>query len=168
MLGADPQHTDRAWRERVGVVLQSSSLYPNLTVRESLALFGGYYEHPRPVDDVIAVAGLQEKAEVIVRKLSGGQRRRLDFGLALIGDPDVRLLMPSTREAWLDEPSRGIPLNRLTAFNQKVAGALHRNGVPIMAGTDALGLPLVAPSNSLHRELQYHEKIGDLLLGTLA
>jgi hypothetical protein len=73
---------------------------------------------------------------------------------ALIGDPDVRLLMPSTREAWLDEPSRGIPLNRLTAFNQKVAGALHRNGVPIMAGTDALGLPLVAPGNSLHRELQ--------------
>jgi imidazolonepropionase-like amidohydrolase len=62
--------------------------------------------------------------------------------------------MPSTREAWRQEPRRGIPFNRLTAFNQKLAGALHRNGVPIIAGTDALGLPLVAPGSSLHRELQ--------------
>jgi hypothetical protein len=73
---------------------------------------------------------------------------------ALVGDPVVRFLMPSIREAWREEPKRGIPLNRLTGFNQKVAGALHRNGVPIMAGTDAMGLPLVAPGSSLHRELQ--------------
>jgi len=73
---------------------------------------------------------------------------------ALINDPAVDFLMPSTREAWRQEPRRGIPLNRLTAFNQKLAGALHRNGVPIMAGTDAMGLPLVAPGSSLHRELQ--------------
>jgi hypothetical protein len=73
---------------------------------------------------------------------------------ALINDPAVDLLMPATREAWRQEPRRGIPLNRLTAFNQKLAGALHRNGVPLMAGTDALGLPLVAPGSSLHRELQ--------------
>src|SRR5262249_728494 len=66
----------------------------------------------------------------------------------------VDFLMPSTREAWRQEPRRGIPLNRLTAFHQKVAGALHRNGVPIMAGTDAMGLPLVPPGSSLHRELQ--------------
>lgn len=73
---------------------------------------------------------------------------------ALISDPAVDFLMPSTREAWRQEPRRGIPLNRLTAFNQKVAAALNRNGVPIMAGTDAMGLPLVAPGSSLHRELQ--------------
>ena len=73
---------------------------------------------------------------------------------ALLDDPVVEFLMPSTREAWRKEPKRGIPLNRLTGFNQKVAGALHRNGVPIMAGTDAMGLPLVAPGSSLHRELQ--------------
>ena len=73
---------------------------------------------------------------------------------ALVDDPVVEFLMPSTREAWREEPKRGIPLNRLTGFNQKVAGALHRNGVPIMAGTDAMGLPLVAPGSSLHRELQ--------------
>ena len=72
---------------------------------------------------------------------------------ALVDDPVVEFLMPSTREAWREESKRGIPLNRLTGFNQKVAGALHRNGVPIMAGTDAMGLPLVAPGSSLHREL---------------
>jgi Amidohydrolase family len=73
---------------------------------------------------------------------------------ALINDPTVDFLMPSTQKAWRQAPKRGIPLNRLTAFNQKVAGALHRNGVPIMAGTDAMGLPLVPPGSSLHRELQ--------------
>jgi len=73
---------------------------------------------------------------------------------ALVDDPVVQFLMPSTREAWRQEPRRGIPLNRFTAFNQKLVGALHRNGVPIMAGTDAMGLPLVAPGSSLHRELQ--------------
>jgi imidazolonepropionase-like amidohydrolase len=73
---------------------------------------------------------------------------------ALINDPAVNLLMPEIREAWRREPKHGIPLNRLTAFNQKLAGALHRNGVPIMAGTDAMGIDLVAPGSSLHRELQ--------------
>jgi imidazolonepropionase-like amidohydrolase len=72
---------------------------------------------------------------------------------ALINDPAVDFLMPEIREAWRREPKRGIPLNRLTAFNQKLAGALHRNGVPIMAGTDAMGIDLVAPGSSLHREL---------------
>jgi hypothetical protein len=73
---------------------------------------------------------------------------------ALIEDPVVTYLTPSTREVWRAEPKRGIPFNRLTAFNQKVVRALHSSGVPIMAGTDALGLPLVAPGSSLHRELQ--------------
>jgi imidazolonepropionase-like amidohydrolase len=73
---------------------------------------------------------------------------------ALIDDPVVPYLMPSTREVWRAEPRRGIPFNRLTAFNQRVVRALHSGGVPIMAGTDTLGLPLVAPGSSLHRELQ--------------
>src|SRR5215471_7879727 len=73
---------------------------------------------------------------------------------ALINDPAIAFLMPSTRDAWQQLPRRGIPLNRLTAFNQKLVGALHRNGVPIMAGTDAMGMELVAPGTSLHRELQ--------------
>jgi len=98
VLGSDPVNAPRRWRGRIGVVLQSSAMYENLTVRESLALFGGYYEHPRPVDEVIGVVGLQEKADAFVRKLSGGQRRRLDFGLALVGDPEL---------IFLDEPTTG-------------------------------------------------------------
>ncbi len=98
VLGADPVNAPREWRGRIGVVLQSSAMYETLTVRESLALFGGYYEHPRPVDEVIGVVGLQEKADALVRKLSGGQRRRLDFGLALVGDPEL---------IFLDEPTTG-------------------------------------------------------------
>jgi ABC-2 type transport system ATP-binding protein len=98
VLGVDPVSAPREWRGRIGVVLQSSAMYETLTVRESLALFGGYYEHPRPVDEVIGVVGLQEKADAVVRKLSGGQRRRLDFGLALVGDPEL---------IFLDEPTTG-------------------------------------------------------------
>jgi len=98
VLGVDPVSAPREWRGRIGVVLQSSAMYETLTVRESLALFGGYYEHPRPVDEVIRVVGLQEKADSVVRKLSGGQRRRLDFGLALVGDPEL---------IFLDEPTTG-------------------------------------------------------------
>jgi ABC-2 type transport system ATP-binding protein len=108
VLGVDPAQAPRQWRARVGVVLQSSAMYENLTVRESLALFGGYYERPRPVDDVIDVAGLREKADSLVRRLSGGQRRRLDFGLALIGDPEL---------IFLDEPTTGFdPAARRAAW----------------------------------------------------
>jgi len=108
VLGIDPAAAPRAWRGRIGVVLQSSAMYENLTVRESLALFGGYYERPRPVDEVIGVVGLEEKATSLVRKLSGGQRRRLDFGLALVGDPEL---------IFLDEPTTGFdPAARRAAW----------------------------------------------------
>jgi len=98
VLGEDPQHASRSWRERVGVVLQSSSLYPNLTVMESLRTFAGYYPTPRDVDEVAQIVGLVEKRDARVRTLSGGQKRRLDLGLALIGDPEL---------IFLDEPTTG-------------------------------------------------------------
>ena len=108
VLGTDPEHTSRTWRGRIGVVLQSSAMYENLTVQESLALFAGYYERPRPVAEVIEVVGLGEKAGAVVRKLSGGQRRRLDFGLALVGDPEL---------VFLDEPTTGFdPAARRAAW----------------------------------------------------
>jgi ABC-2 type transport system ATP-binding protein len=108
VLGIDPQHAPRSWRERVGVVLQSSSLYPNLTVRESLAVFAGYYVQPRDVDEVTAIVGLTDKRDARVRTLSGGQKRRLDLGLALVGDPDL---------IFLDEPTTGFdPGARRTAW----------------------------------------------------
>jgi ABC-2 type transport system ATP-binding protein len=98
VLGADPQKAGSAWREQIGVMLQSSSLYPNLTVRESLRVFAGYYSQPRDPDEVVELVGLTEKRDVRVRKLSGGQQRRLDLGIALVGDPQL---------IFLDEPTTG-------------------------------------------------------------
>jgi ABC-2 type transport system ATP-binding protein len=98
VLGEDPAHASREWRERVGVVLQSSSLYPNLTARESLEVFGGYYENPRDAAEIIDIVGLADKADARCRTLSGGQKRRLDLGLALVGNPEL---------VFLDEPTTG-------------------------------------------------------------
>ena len=108
VLGVDPQRSGTSWRQRIGVMLQSSSLYPNLTARESLAVFAGYYVRPRDVDEVIEIVGLTERAGSRVRTLSGGQQRRLDLGLALVGDPEL---------VFLDEPTTGFdPGARRTAW----------------------------------------------------
>jgi ABC-2 type transport system ATP-binding protein len=98
VLGVDPEKAGADWRQRIGVVLQSGSLYGQLTVTEILRLFAGYYERPRVVGEVIALVGLDEKRDAKVRTLSGGQKRRLDLGLALAGDPDL---------VFLDEPTTG-------------------------------------------------------------
>ena len=98
VLGTDPAAAGGDWRERIGVVLQSSAMYETLTVREMLNVFAGYYARPRPVDEVVELVGLQEKRDNRVRLLSGGQRRRLDLGLALVGDPEL---------IFLDEPTTG-------------------------------------------------------------
>jgi ABC-2 type transport system ATP-binding protein len=98
VLGEDPSSAGLDWRERIGVVLQSSSFYDSLTVAENLALFAGYYSRPRAIGDVVELVGLEEKRDTLVRSLSGGQRRRLDLGLALVGDPEI---------VFLDEPTTG-------------------------------------------------------------
>lgn len=98
VLGADPANPTRAWRERIGIVLQDCELLGQLTVREQLEMTAGYYSAPRDVDETIALTGLQEKADVRAARLSGGQRRRLDVALALIGDAEL---------IFLDEPTTG-------------------------------------------------------------
>src|SRR5439155_24462148 len=109
VLGADPEHRSREWRGRIGVVLQSSDAFANLTVAENLALFAGYYRRPRPVDDVIGLVGLNEKRSSRARTLSGGQKRRLDLGIALVGDPEL---------LFLDEPTTGFdPAARRAAWD---------------------------------------------------
>jgi len=97
-LGFDPAHRPRGMRERVGIVLQQTGIYPHIRVREALAHFAGMYPAPRDPDEVIALIGLQGKEDARARTLSGGQLRRLDLGLALIGDPELM---------FLDEPTTG-------------------------------------------------------------
>ena len=87
VLGIDPAAGGGAWRDRIGIVLQSSAMYPNLTALEHVRLFAGYYSAPRDPNEVIALVGLEEKRDARVKSLSGGQRRRLDLALGLIGDP---------------------------------------------------------------------------------
>jgi len=98
VLGVDPAHAGPDWRDRVGVVLQESQPEPGLTVRECMELYAGYYRTPRDVTETIALVGLQEKADALGERLSGGQRRRLDVALALVGDPEL---------IFLDEPTTG-------------------------------------------------------------
>jgi ABC-2 type transport system ATP-binding protein len=98
VLGEDPERAGREWRERIGIVLQSGRLDPYLTVRESLDLYAGYFRAPLPTEDVIALIGLGGKADERASRLSGGQQRRLDVGMALIGDPEL---------LFLDEPTTG-------------------------------------------------------------
>ncbi len=109
VLGFDPQERARDLRARVGIVLQSTGLYPHITVREALTHFAGFYPHPRAVAEVLELSGLQEKADERTRRLSGGQQRRLDLALALIGDPDL---------IFLDEPTTGFdPAARRAAWD---------------------------------------------------
>jgi ABC-2 type transport system ATP-binding protein len=108
VLGFDPARAERAYRERIGVVLQQSQLWANLTVRETHSMFAGYYRRPRDVDEVIELVGLAEKRDARVKTLSGGQKRRLDLGVALVGDPDL---------VFLDEPTTGFdPAARRAAW----------------------------------------------------
>ncbi len=98
VLGEDPADRSLELRRRIGIVLQSGGIYSHITPREALTHWASFYPHPRDVQEVLELAGLQEKADVRSRKLSGGQLRRLDFALALIGDPEL---------IFLDEPTTG-------------------------------------------------------------
>jgi len=128
VLGIDPQRATAAWRERIGVMLQSSSLYPNLTVIESLQVFAGYYSKPRNAEEVVDLVGLSEKRDTRVRKLSGGQQRRLDLGIALVGDPDL---------IFLDEPTTGFDPGARRAAWDTVRG-LRELGKTILLTTHYL------------------------------
>jgi ABC-2 type transport system ATP-binding protein len=128
VLGVDPARGDRAWRARIGIVLQEGGAQSELTVRETLALWAAYYPHPRPLQETIELAGLQEKADDRVGRLSGGQRRRLEVGQALIGDPDL---------IFLDEPTTGFdPVARRAAW--KVIGGLRDLGKTVFLTTHYL------------------------------
>jgi ABC-2 type transport system ATP-binding protein len=108
VLGHDPAIRSRELRQRIGIVLQSGGIYSHITPREALSHWASFYPAPRDVDEVLGLVGLQEKANERSRKLSGGQLRRLDFALALVGDPEL---------IFLDEPTTGFdPEARRTAW----------------------------------------------------
>lgn len=125
VLGRDPAHASSAWRDRIGVVLQESEAEPGLTVKECLQLYAGYYRNPRPVAETLELVGLLDQAGQRAAKLSGGQRRRLDVALALVGDPEL---------IFLDEPTTGFdPSARRAAW--KVIEGLRELGKAVFLTT---------------------------------
>ncbi len=128
VLGFDPHVGGRDFRDRVGVVLQEAGFEENFTPRELLRLHAGYYAHPRPVEEVITLTGLEEKADARVRALSGGQRRRLDLALGIVGSPEL---------LFLDEPTTGFdPTARRRAWD--LVESLRALGATILLTTHYL------------------------------
>lgn len=125
VLGEDPGAPSRSWRSQIGIVLQECELLPILTARETLEMYAGYYAHPRPVEDTLELTGLTAKADSRVGRLSGGQKRRLDVALALVGDPEL---------IFLDEPTTGFdPEARREAW--RVISSMQELGKTIVLTT---------------------------------
>jgi ABC-2 type transport system ATP-binding protein len=128
VLGEDPDKPSRALRERTGIVLQTSGFYPRLTVREAVEHWAILYPHSRDPSEVINLVGLDGKEDARTADLSGGQKRRLDLALALVGDPEI---------VFLDEPTTGFdPAARRTAWN--VVRALKDMGKTVLLTTHYL------------------------------
>src|SRR2546429_1337464 len=146
VLGFDPERAPRAFREQIGVVLQASERWSTLTVREMHRLFAGYYERPRDVDEVVALVGLEEKRDARVKTLSGGQKRRLDLGVALVGDPTL---------VFLDEPTTGFdPAARRTAWE-------------MIRSLRALGKTVLLTTHSLDEAQQLADRVAVLREGRI-
>jgi ABC-2 type transport system ATP-binding protein len=125
VLGQDPRRGGPSWRARIGVVLQESEPERDLTASECLRLYAGYYPAPRDVDETLALVGLSDKADSIATRLSGGQRRRLDVALALIGNPEL---------VFLDEPTTGFDPSARRAAWDMISG-LRALGVTVFLTT---------------------------------
>lgn len=128
VLGTDPQHGGLPWKARIGIVLQSTGEPGAVTVREQLAHFAGLYPNPRDVDEVIEAVGLTEKAKTRISKLSGGQRRRVDVALGIVGRPEL---------LFLDEPTTGFDPEARRSFWELIRG-LKREGTSILLTTHYL------------------------------
>ena len=146
VLGHDPQRSGRAFRERIGVVLQHSEMWPNLTVTETLRVFAGYYDAPRDVAETVALVGLEKKRDQRVKTLSGGQKRRLDLGLALIGDPEL---------VFMDEPTTGFdPQARRAAWE-------------MIRGLRSLGKTILLTTHYLDEAQQLADRLAVLRAGEI-
>ena len=152
VLGFDPAHGERAFRERVGIVLQEAAAQGELTVAEALTMYGRYYPRRRPVDELVELVGLDGKHDERVKLLSGGPKRRLDLALALVGDPDVLFLdEPTTgfdpsarRQAWAtikDLCALGKTVFLTTHFMDEAQALADRVAVMVDGRLVALGTP---------------------------
>jgi len=128
VLGVDPGTGSLDWKAQLGIVLQSTGESGAVTVREQLAHFAGFYPNPRDVDEVIAAVGLEAKASTLIRKLSGGQRRRVDVALGIIGSPTL---------LFLDEPTTGFDPESRRQFWQLIT-SLKNEGTTILLTTHYL------------------------------
>jgi ABC-2 type transport system ATP-binding protein len=147
VLGLDPRGQPVALRRRVGVVLQSTGIYRHIRVREALEHFGSLYPAPRDVDEVLALTGLEEKEHELARRLSGGQQRRLDFALALVGDPELM---------FLDEPTTGFD-----------PGA-RRNAWETIRSLKALGKTIVLTTHYLDEAQALADRVAIMRDGRIA
>jgi ABC-2 type transport system ATP-binding protein len=147
VLGEDPARAGRAFRERIGVVLQSADpAYPVLRVHEVVALFAGYFSAPRDVDEVLELVGLTGKRRSPVRSLSGGQRRRLDLAIALVGDPEL---------VFLDEPTTGFD------------PAARRNSWELIRGLRSLGKTILLTTHYLEEAEQLADRVAVINAGRI-
>jgi ABC-type multidrug transport system ATPase subunit len=146
VLGFDPASGGRAYRERIGIVLQEAGLDPELTVHELVEMYGGFYPRRRPPDQVIELVGLSEKRTARVKTLSGGQRRRLDLALGLVGDPDL---------LFLDEPTTGFD------------PSARRRAWELVARLRALGKTILLTTHYMDEAQQLADRVAVIAAGRL-
>jgi ABC-2 type transport system ATP-binding protein len=147
VLGIDPATAGPSWRERIGVVLQESQPAPGLTVRECLVLYAGYYRAPRAPSEIAEMIGLRDSLKVMTEQLSGGQRRRLDIGLALIGNPEL---------LFLDEPTTG--------FDPKA----RRDAWGAIDGLRGLGTTIVLTTHAMDEAERLADRMAVIAEGSVA
>jgi ABC-2 type transport system ATP-binding protein len=177
VLGEDPERGGRSFKARIGIVLQSSAVYHLLSVREIVELFAGYYPRPRPAGEVIELVGLAEQRETRVRTLSGGQLRRLDLALALVGDPELIFLdEPTTgfdpaarRQAWetiRDLRSLGTSILLTTHYMEEAQRLADR--VAILRGGEIVGTgsPRELLSGHASVEIRYRRNGSEVVVAT--
>jgi ABC-2 type transport system ATP-binding protein len=146
VLGYDPESKDTDMKARIGIVLQETGVSPYLTVAETIELYRGYYPHPRPLDEVIDLVGLQESRDMRVKKLSGGQQRRLDVAIGLAGDPEL---------LFLDEPTTGFD------------PAARRGAWEMVRGLQALGKTIFLTTHYMEEAEQLADRVAIIARGRI-
>ena len=146
VLGHDPARHERALKERIGVVLQTTSAQPYLTVAETIELYRGFFPAPRPLDEILEVVGLGEQRATRVRKLSGGQQRRLDVAIGLAGDPEL---------LFLDEPTTGFD------------PSARRNAWELVRNLRALGTTVLLTTHYMDEAEQLADRVGVIVEGRI-